>query len=59
MYFYVYFRLCVRLSKILKCGSNDDIVTIKAEDNADTVQFIFETPSKFVLYFVIVSVTLN
>ncbi|XP_065051331.1 proliferating cell nuclear antigen-like [Rhopilema esculentum] len=34
------------LSKILKCGSNDDIVTIKAEDNADTVQFIFETPNQ-------------
>jgi len=34
------------LSRILKCGGNDDIVTMKAEDNADTVQFIFESPNQ-------------
>lgn len=35
------------LSKILKCASNDDIVTIRAEDSTDTVSFIFESPSKY------------
>ena len=39
-------HLSYSLSRILKCGGNDDIVTMKAEDNADTVQFIFESPSK-------------
>jgi len=31
------------LYKILKCASNDDIVTIKAQDNADIVSFVFES----------------
>ncbi|KAJ0020673.1 hypothetical protein Pint_32617 [Pistacia integerrima] len=33
------------LSKLLKISSNDDIITIKAEDYSDTVTFIFESPS--------------
>lgn len=33
------------MSKILKCASNDDIVTMKAQDNADTISFMFESPS--------------
>jgi len=31
------------MAKILKCASNDDAVTIKAEDNGDTVIFMFES----------------
>lgn len=34
------------LSKILKCASNDDSITIRAEDSSDTVSFIFESQSK-------------
>jgi len=30
------------LYKILKCAANDDVVTIKAQDNADIVSFTFE-----------------
>jgi len=33
-------------SKILKCASNDDIVTLKAEDEPDTLTLMFESPSK-------------
>lgn len=33
------------MSKILKCASNDDIVTMKAQDSADTVTFMFESKS--------------
>jgi proliferating cell nuclear antigen len=38
------------MSKILKCASNDDIITIKADDEADTVTFVFESPSNFKLF---------
>lgn len=31
------------MSKILKCAGNDDAITLKAEDNADTVTFVFES----------------
>ncbi|KAG7177051.1 proliferating cell nuclear antigen-like [Homarus americanus] len=34
------------MSKILKCSASDDIITMKAQDNADTVSFIFESPSQ-------------
>ena len=34
------------MSKILKCASNEDIITIKAQDNADTVTFVFESPNQ-------------
>ena len=34
------------LSKILKCAGNDDAITMKSEDNGDTITFIFESPSK-------------
>eukprot|EP01132_Coremiostelium_polycephalum_P009739 gene9739-11960_t len=33
------------LSKILKCAGNDDTLTIKARDEADTVSFVFESPN--------------
>lgn len=31
------------LTKIVKCANNDDTVTIKAQDDADTVTFMFES----------------
>lgn len=31
------------LSKILKCAGNDDIITLKAEDEADVLTLMFET----------------
>jgi len=34
------------LSKILRCAGNDDTITISAEDNGDTVTFLFESQSK-------------
>jgi hypothetical protein len=34
------------LAKILKCAGNDDIVTMKAADDGDTVTFMFEAPSE-------------
>lgn len=33
------------MSKILKCASNEDAITIKAGDNADVVTFMFESPN--------------
>lgn len=35
------------MSKILKCAGNEDIITLRAEDNADTLALVFETLSKF------------
>lgn len=34
------------MGKILKCAANDDIVTMKADDNGDHITFIFESPKK-------------
>jgi len=34
------------LAKILKCAGAEDIVTIKAQDNPDTVAFVFETENQ-------------
>lgn len=34
------------MSKILRCAANDDIITIKAQDQADTVTFVFESPNQ-------------
>ncbi|XP_069110219.1 proliferating cell nuclear antigen-like [Argopecten irradians] len=31
------------MSKILKCSGNDDVITVKAEDNPDTAMFVFES----------------
>ena len=31
------------LGKILKCSSNDDIITLKAEDTADVLTLMFES----------------
>jgi len=32
------------LAKILKCAGNDDTITLRAEDNADHINFMFESP---------------
>ena len=29
-----------------RCAANDDIITIKAQDQADTVTFMFESPNQ-------------
>lgn len=34
------------LAKILKCAGNDDVVTMKAADDGDTVTLMFESPSE-------------
>ena len=39
------------MSKILKCAGNDDVITIKADDTADTVTFVFEAPSKYIILY--------
>ncbi|XP_070621973.1 proliferating cell nuclear antigen [Erythrolamprus reginae] len=36
----------VSMSKVLKCAGNDDIITLRAEDNADTLVLVFETPNQ-------------
>ena len=33
------------MAKMLKCAGNDDSITIRAEDNGDTVSFYFENPN--------------
>jgi len=34
------------MAKILKCSGKDDIITLKAEDNGDQVEFMFESPKQ-------------
>jgi proliferating cell nuclear antigen len=34
------------MNKMLKCAGNDDVITMKAEDNGDTVTFMFESPNQ-------------
>ncbi|KAE8618768.1 hypothetical protein XENTR_v10009494 [Xenopus tropicalis] len=34
------------MSKILKCAASEDIITLRAEDNADTVTMVFESPNQ-------------
>lgn len=34
------------LSKVLKCAGNDDLITIKAPDNADTITLMFEAKNE-------------
>lgn len=36
---------CVTMSKILKCAGNDESITLRSEDNADNVTFIYERPN--------------
>ncbi len=39
------------MSKILKCAGNEDIITLRAEDNADSLALVFETLSEFIRYY--------
>lgn len=34
------------MAKILKCAGHDDMITIRAEEGGDVVNFLFESPSK-------------
>lgn len=34
------------VTKVLKCAGNDDVITLKAEDQGDTLTLMFESPSK-------------
>ncbi|KAK2080750.1 hypothetical protein QBZ16_000604 [Prototheca wickerhamii] len=34
------------MSKMLRCAGRDDIITMKAEETADTVSFLFESPTQ-------------
>ena len=45
------------MSKILKCGGNDDIITIRADDGSDTVTFMFESPSMLTISSIFCSVS--
>jgi len=36
----------ISLSKILKCAGNNDIITMRADDEGDTINFMFETESQ-------------
>lgn len=36
----------VNMAKMLRCAGNDDIITVKAEDDGDTVTFMFESPNQ-------------
>lgn len=46
MYFICSFSF-TSMSKILKCAGNEDIITLRAEDNADSLALVFETLSEF------------
>ena len=34
------------MAKILKCSGNDDMITLKTEDDADALTFMFENPNQ-------------
>jgi proliferating cell nuclear antigen PCNA len=34
------------MAKILKCSGNDDMITLKTEDDSDSLTFMFESPSQ-------------
>ena len=36
----------VPIFSLLRCAANDDIITVKAQDQADTVTFMFESPNQ-------------
>jgi len=36
----------INMSKILKCAGNDDVITLKADDSAETLTLMFEAPSQ-------------
>jgi proliferating cell nuclear antigen len=38
------------LTKVMRCAGNDDEVTLKANDKADVLNLLFESPSKFIFF---------
>jgi len=34
------------MGKILKCAGNDDIITLKAKDDGDALELVFESPNQ-------------
>jgi len=34
------------MGKILKCAGNDDVITLKAKDDGDSLELVFESPSQ-------------
>lgn len=40
------FMLIFSMTKIMKCAGNDDVLTIKAQDNPDNVMFVFESQNQ-------------
>jgi proliferating cell nuclear antigen len=44
---FYYLSLNHSMNKILKCASNDDCITIRAQDKPECVSFVFESPSLF------------
>lgn len=48
-----YFRILTAqltsLTKILKCAKDNDVVTLKASDEADSLGMVFESPSQLAL----------
>ena len=42
----ILFTEVVILSPYCRCACNDDIITVKAEDQGDTVTFMFESPKQ-------------
>lgn len=35
------------MNKMLKCAGNDDVITMKADESADVVAFMFESPGGY------------
>ena len=36
----------MKLICLVRCAANDDIITVKAQDQADNVTFMFESPNQ-------------
>ena len=34
------------MTRVLKCAGNDDSITLRSQDNTDTLTVLFESPSK-------------
>jgi proliferating cell nuclear antigen len=47
------------LSKIMKCAGNDDIISMKAEEDPSSMTFIFENASKKPFLLIVLLTTLN
>ena len=38
------------MMKMLKCAGNDDVITMKAEDSADKMTLMFESPNQVISF---------